>query len=134
MENTLLTNLAKELRLGQTEAEKILWFKLRNWQLDGAKFRRQQRIGGYIVDFVCLENKLIIEIDGGQHDEAPAREEDNRRTRWLEGRGYQVLRFWNNDILLNMDGVLEKIRGVFIQKFHPHLASPVEGEEKPLGR
>jgi len=143
MQNALQVTLAKELRAKQTEAEKILWFKLRKRQLHVAKFRRQQRIGSYIVDFVCLEKRLIIEIDGGQHNEAPIKENDEQRTRWLEAKGYQIFRFWNNDIIQNTDGVLEKIREVLIQRFHPHLASPfrenlhgepVEGEEKLGGR
>jgi len=112
MENVLHVNLVKELRQKQTEAEKILWYKLRDRQLEGAKFRRQQRIGNYIVNFVCFEKKLIIEIDGGQHNEAPTKEDDARRTRWLEAKDYQVLRFWNNDIILNSEGVLEKIKEV----------------------
>jgi very-short-patch-repair endonuclease len=129
MEN-ILTQISKELRQKQTEAEKTLWFKLRDRQLDGVKFRCQQRIGTYIVDFTCLENKLIIEIDGGQHNQTSTKENDEQRTRWLETAGYHVVRFWNNDVLLNTDGVLEKIREILIQRFHPHLASPLKGEEK----
>jgi very-short-patch-repair endonuclease len=90
MQNALQVILSKELRAKQTEAEKILWFKIRNRQLHVAKFRRQQRIGSYIVDFVCLEKRLIIEIDGGQHNEAPIKENDEQRTRWLEAKGYQI--------------------------------------------
>ncbi len=98
-------NLARGLRRHQTLAEQILWNKLRGLQLDGIKFRRQHPIGSYIIDFVSLENKLIIEIDGGQHNETPIKERDEQRTKWLENEGYQVLRFWNNDILTNIEGV-----------------------------
>jgi very-short-patch-repair endonuclease len=124
-----LTQISKELRRKQTEAEKILWFKLRNRQLDGAKFRRQHCIGSYIVDFVCLENKLIIEIDGGQHNQIPTRENDEQRTQWLEAIGYHLARFWNSEVLQNTEGVLEKIKGLLQQKLHPHLTSPLKGEE-----
>ena len=128
--NNTLTQISKELRQKQTEAEKILWFKLRNRQLDGAKFRRQHRIGSYIVDFACLENKLIIEIDGGQHNQTLARENDEQRTQWLETTGYHVVRFWNSEVIQNTEGVLEKIKGLLKKKFHPHLTSPLKGEEK----
>ena len=101
---------ARELRYKQTEAEGALWMRLRNKQLEGVKFRRQQPIGPYIVDFANFERKLIIEIDGGQHDEEKMRERDEERTTWLKEGGYQVLRFWNNDVLMNMGGVLERIR------------------------
>lgn len=84
--------------------------RLRHKQLDGVKFRRQQPIGAYIVDFASFEKKLVIEIDGGQHNEEEMRERDEERTTWLKERGYQVLRFWNNEVLMNMEGVLERIR------------------------
>jgi very-short-patch-repair endonuclease len=111
MENTL-TQISKELRQKQTEAEEILWFKLRDRQLDGVKFRRQHCIGSYIVDFACLEKKLVIEIDGGQHNQTPTKENDEPRTRWLEAAGYHVVRFWNSEVLQNIEGVLEKIKGL----------------------
>lgn len=101
---------ARELRQNQTEAERLLWSKLRSKQLASMKFRRQQPIGSYIVDFVSFESKLIIEIDGGQHNEQEAREQDLQRTGYLEGRGYRVLRFWNNEVLTNIEGVAEKIK------------------------
>lgn len=103
-------SFARELRRNQTDAEKALWIKLRNKQLEGVKFRRQQPIGPYIVDFVSFERRLVIEIDGGQHNEEEIRERDEERTTWLKGRGYQVLRFWNNEVLISMDSVLEMIR------------------------
>ena len=104
------TSLARELRQRQTEAEKTLWARLRNRQLEGVKFRRQQPIGHYVVDFASLENRIIVEIDGGQHNERGMREKDEERTVWLKSEGYHILRFWNNEILKKVDGVLEVIR------------------------
>jgi very-short-patch-repair endonuclease len=109
------TTLPKELRKRQTDAEGRLWYFLRDRQIEGFKFRRQHRIGHYIVDMACLEKKLIIEIDGGQHNEAPNQEQDRIRTNWLEKEGYQVFRFWDNDVLNNTKGVLEVIRNVLIK-------------------
>ncbi|MCK4402707.1 MAG: endonuclease domain-containing protein [Dehalococcoidia bacterium] len=108
-ENRRQTALARKLRQGQTDAEKALWGRLKNNQLEGVKFRRQQPLGSYIVDFVSFERKIIIEVDGGQHNEREVEKRDEERTTWLKGRGYQVLRLWNNDVLTNMEGVLEKI-------------------------
>ena len=105
-----LIAFARELRQEQPDAERALWVRLKNKQLEGTKFRRQQPIGPYIVDFASLETKLVIEIDGGQHNEKELRERDEERTTWLKERGYQVLRFWNNEVLMNMEGVLERIR------------------------
>ncbi len=104
------TTLARGLRKRQTDAERALWNKLRSKQIEGVKFRRQQPIGPYIVDFVSLERKLIIEIDGGQHNERKVREKDQEREEWLKEKGYQTLRFWNNDVLTNIEGVLERIK------------------------
>ena len=101
---------ARELRQKQTDAERALWLRLRNKQLEGVKFRRQQPIGPYIVDFVSFERKLVIEIDGGQHNEEETRERDEERTTWLKERGYQEFRFWHNEVLMNMEGILERIR------------------------
>ncbi len=128
MENTL-TRISQELRQRQTEAEKILWFKLRDRQLEGVKFSRQHCIGNYIIDFTCLEKRLIIEIYGGQHTQTSTKESDEQRTQWLEAAGYYVVRFWNSEVLQNTEGVLEKIRGLLGQEFHPHLTSPLKGEE-----
>ncbi len=110
MEKAQQPGLAKALRRRQTEAEKKLRAHLRNRQLGGVKFRRQQSIGFYVVDFVSFDRKLIIELDGGQHNEMPAMEKDERRTRWLEGEGFRVSRFWNNEVLSNMEGVIARIR------------------------
>lgn len=104
------TNLARELRQRQTEAEKVLWGRLRNRQLEGVKFRRQQPIGHYVVDFASFDKRVIVEIDGGQHNERGVAERDERRSGWLSAEGYRVLRFWNNEVLNNVDGVLEVIR------------------------
>jgi len=102
--------VSRELRQSQTDAEGTLWNKLRTRQLQGTKFRRQQVVGPYIVDLVSFERKLVIEIDGGQHNEEQAQQRDELRTAWLEEEGFKVLRFWNNEVLNNIDGVLEKIR------------------------
>ena len=104
------TALARKFRQRQTSAESKLWAKLRSKQLEGVKFRRQQPIGPYIVDFVSFERKLVIEIDGGQHGVSRVRERDKARTALIMGKGYRVLRFWDNEVSNNTDGVLEKIR------------------------
>lgn len=106
-----LTNLAKNLRQNSTDAEERLWNLLRNRQLDNAKFRRQHQIDNFIADFVCVEKKLIIELDGGQHNEEKNIEQDSKRTKILEDQGYKVLRFWNNEVLQNVEGVYEVISG-----------------------
>ena len=112
--------LARKLRSTPTDAEMRLWSRLRRHQIDGFRFRRQQPIGRYVVDFFCPEAKLIVEVDGGQHAG-----ESDVRTRWLTGRGYRIIRFWNNDVLRNTDGVVEKIRAVLRA---PRFPSPLEGE------
>lgn len=89
-----------------TEAEKRLWSILRNRQLAGLKFRRQHPIGRYVADFACFEHRLIVEADGGQHNESTA---DEKRTAALNMAGWKVLRFWNNDILENLEGVRARI-------------------------
>lgn len=98
---------ARELRNSATDAERRLWQHLRLRQLGGFRFRRQVAIGGYIADFACPEVKLIVELDGGQHLDRVAY--DARRTRMLEAKGYKVLRYWNDDVLVRMDTVLEDI-------------------------
>ncbi len=90
-----------------TDAERLLWSKLRRHQMHGLMFRHQASIGNYIVDFACLTIKLVIEVDGGQHDINKLA--DERRTKALEARGYRVMRFWNNEVLQNLNGVLEAI-------------------------
>ncbi len=98
---------ARRLRQNMTEAESRVWQILRLHQMKGYKFRRQVPIGRYIVDFVCHEGRLIVEIDGGQHDPSSSRETE--RTRFLQKEGYRVLRFWNNEVLANLDGVHQTI-------------------------
>jgi len=98
---------ARELRRSPTHIERLLWNRLRFWQIDGFKFRRQQPLGNYIADFVCFERRLIVEIDGGQH--AAKKEYDAKRDSWLHDQGFIVLRFWNSDIVENMEGVLQSI-------------------------
>jgi very-short-patch-repair endonuclease len=100
------TRRARTLRHASTDAEKKLWNRVRARSLGGHKFIRQEPIGPYIVDFVCRERRLVIEVDGGQHATDPR---DVARDRWLAEHRYRVLRFWNNDVLRNIDGVLETI-------------------------
>ena len=102
-----LVPVARRLRRNQTDAERKLWFCLRDRRLHGLKFRRQTQIGQYVVDFYCETARLIVELDGGQH--AERNERDAARTAALEAQGYLVLRFWNHDVLRNIDGVLESI-------------------------
>jgi len=108
--NSNLAKIARILRQRSTDAERLLWQKLRGRQLEGYKFRRQQPIGPYIVDFVNFEKGIIIELDGGQH--ATNRHSDKERESWLAGEGFQIIRFWNNDVFENLEGVLEAIRRV----------------------
>jgi len=106
----VLTQAAKRLRKDSTFAERKLWHFLRTKQFSAHKFRRQEPIGRYVVDFVSCEVKVVIELDGGQHAHEQAK--DQERDQWLESQGFKVLRFWNNDIMSNMTGVLEIIRKV----------------------
>ena len=92
-----------------TEAERLLWSRLRDRRLGGLKFRRQVPLGPYIVDFLCPEKRVIVEIDGGQHNLPDERCRDLERTRFLEAKGYKILRFWNNEVLGNLEGVLTVI-------------------------
>ena len=103
-----LLPLAKNLRKRATDAESTLWNYLRTGKLEGLKFRRQQVIGKYIVDFVCFEKLLVVELDGGQHAEEA--EADRARDAWLNREGYRVLRVWNHEVLTNLEGTLEMIR------------------------
>ena len=103
-----LQGFARGLRNDTTDVERLLWRSLRNSQLEGVKFRRQQPIESYIVDFVSFEKRLVIELDGSQHAEQT--EYDSQRDRCLRANGFTVLRFWNNDVLENIEGVLEIVR------------------------
>ena len=102
-----LRSQARALRKNPTEVERLLWRHLRFCQLDGYKFRRQQPLGSYIVDFVCLEKRLVVELDGGQH--TGQTNYDSARDAWLRAEGFLVLRFWNNDVTQNIDGVKDLI-------------------------
>ena len=97
---------AKELRRSSTDAERKLWSLLRGRGVEGYKFRREHPVGPYIADFACVEKKLIVEADGGQHNESPV---DERRTAWLNAQGWTVIRFWNDEILKNSAGVYDEI-------------------------
>ncbi len=129
MERT--SDRARSLRGEETDAERKLWSRLRARQVGGIKFRRQHPIGKYIADFCCPERKLVVELDGGQH--IAQAEADHRRTAFLRKRGYRVLRFWDNDVLANIEVVLEQIAEAVT---HPHLLpshpsstpSPLRGE------
>jgi very-short-patch-repair endonuclease len=109
----VITKAAKDLRQKQTEAEQMLWRRIRNKQLNGIKFRRQEPLGSYIVDFVSFEKKLIIEIDGSPHNEEQINKNDKQRSLWLRGEGFKVLRFWNSEIVRDIEGALTKITNAF---------------------
>jgi very-short-patch-repair endonuclease len=113
---------ARSLRNNPTDAERRLWARLRYRQIDGHRFRRQMPIGSFIADFACLECRIVIEVDGGQHD--LRRPLDDARTRWLASQGYRVLRFWNNDVLGNTDGVVALVRTALSA---PHPDPPPQG-------
>ena len=117
-----LTEFARELRGRSTDAERLFWNRVRAHRLCGCKFRRQQPMGRYIVDFLCSEAKLIVELDGGQHAESKV---DEIRDAWLRNEGYRVLRFWNNDVLINLDGIMEEVMKYLSPSPRP---SPIEGE------
>jgi very-short-patch-repair endonuclease len=97
-----------------TDAERILWRQLRLRQVDGHKFRRQHPIGEYIVDFLCLEKRLAIEVDGGQHAESVT--DDEGRGAWLKAQGYTILRFWSNQVITEMQAVMEVIREALLKR------------------
>jgi very-short-patch-repair endonuclease len=118
----------RSLRRKQKDAERRLWARLRDRRFDGTKFRRQHPIGSYIVDFCCPQVGLVIELDGGQHATRPGA--DATRTAFLHSEGYRVLRFWNSDVLGNMDGVLQRIAEVFRDP-HP---DPLPGRERGEAR
>ena len=113
------TERARKRRSAMTDAESKLWRLLRQRQLDGCKFRRQVPIGRYIADLACHEAKLIIEVDGGQHDRQS--ENEIRRTEFLMGQGYRLLRFWNHDVLANLEGGFATIAAE-LRRHHPSLA------------
>ena len=122
-----LRNRARKLRRQQTDVETKLWMRLRDRQLNGAKFRRQHPIGPYIVDFCCPDRELIVEIDGGQHAEQASA--DQIRTNFLEAAGYRVVRFWNHEALEQMDAILEEIVRLLCDP-HPSLSLKGRGAKK----
>ena len=118
---------ARRLRVLQTDVEWKLWFELRDRRLNGHKFRRQMPIDRYVVDFACIESKLVIELDGRQH----ALRDESMRTHFLESAGWQVLRFWNNEVVENLPGVLQRIADT-VNCPHPDpLPQAGEGDELP---
>jgi very-short-patch-repair endonuclease len=120
---------ARAMRIEPTEAERKLWWNLRHrLALPASHFRRQVRLGHYIVDFASHGLKLVIELDGGQHAERS--EIDAKRTRFLEREGYRVLRFWNNDVMQNIDGVLEVIQSFILATPTPTPPHKGEGKER----
>jgi very-short-patch-repair endonuclease len=122
---------ARSLRRDLTAAERIIWYGLRAHRLEGIGFRRQTPIGPYIVDFVSHAEKLIIEIDGGQHFERGQIQRDARRDAFLASKGYRVLRFNNNDVIANRTGVLEAIACALVRDKAPSLPSPASGGGAP---
>jgi very-short-patch-repair endonuclease len=118
---------AKALRRTMTDAEKLLWGQLRDARLGGFKFRKQQPIGPYIADFVCQEMRLIVEADGSQHAQS---DYDVRRGAFLRGERFEVLRFWNNDVLENAQGVFEAIYAALAT---PHPARLTASRPSPAG-
>ena len=116
---------ARHLRKNLTDAELILWRHIRGRQLKGHKFRRQAPIGKYIVDFVCFENRLVIELDGGQHTRQ--RDYDHQRDQWLFSQGFRVIRFWNHEVLQN----IEAIKSVIMATLTPHPDLPPQGGKEP---
>jgi len=123
MRNQRTQGNAASLRKQMTDAEHRLWHRLRRRQLNGYKFRRQYPVGPFIADFACIDAGLIVEVDGGQHNEERAR--DEARTRFLESRGFKVLRFWNNDVLQQTDACLE----VIASALGPHPDPPPQAGE-----
>jgi very-short-patch-repair endonuclease len=127
---TSLRDKARDLRCNLTDAERRLWHHLRGKQL-GARFRRQAPIGPYIADFACFDPKLVIELDGGQHDQQ--RGYDTRRDAWLRAQGFALLRFWNDETLRNTSGVAERIWRELrsIRESLPHPNPPPQGGRGP---
>ncbi len=109
---------AQRLRASATDAERRIWNRVRNKQIEGLKFRRQHPVMGFILDIACEEIKLAIELDGSQHNEPEALASDVRRTQMLESGGWRVLRFWNNDVIQNIDGVMAVIREAIRERKH----------------
>ena len=126
------TSRARQLRSNSTDAERLLWLRLHDRGLEGAKFRRQVPFPPYIVDFCCFEAKLVVEVDGGQH--SAELDKDKVRTGRMERDGFKVLRFWNNDVLSNLDGVLETIAAELQERTRSTSPSPLVGEGRGEGK
>jgi len=124
VDETLLRNRARDLRRGQTDVEGRLWRELRGRRFSGFKFRRQQPIGPFIVDFCCFEAKVTIELDGGEHEEPEKANLDRARSAALESMGFVELRFWNDAVFRNLSGVLATIEGVVKARHPSPAASP----------
>ena len=120
---------ARKLRKNLTEAERALWRHLRTRQIGGYKFRRQQPIEKYIVDFVNFEKRVVVEVDGGHHSQQV--DYDSSRTAWLEAQGYRVLRFWNNQVLGEIEAVKGAILDILNEGDTPHLNPLPQGERRP---
>jgi|HubBroStandDraft_2_1064218.scaffolds.fasta_scaffold446971_2 very-short-patch-repair endonuclease len=131
-----LTKAARQLRSRMTDAERKLWFALKDRRFDAFKFRRQVPVGPYIADFLCFQSRLILEVDGGQHNESAR---DAERDAWLAQNDFRVVRFWNNDVLQNLEGVLTKLAAELEAPPHPSSSlrstppSPARGEGKKEG-
>lgn len=110
----------RDLRHNQTEAEKALWMQLRNKQFYGMKFFRQYSVGPYILDFYCPNMKLAVELDGGQHNQCESKEYDAVRSEYLKAQGIEVIRFWNHEVLLDMESILSEL-GLKVTPLHPPL-------------
>jgi very-short-patch-repair endonuclease len=108
----VLITQRKQLRNNATQAEKILWYELKNNQLAGRKFRRQHSVGNYILDFYCPEERLAIELDGEHHEEDEQKEYDQKRTEYLDGLKIKVVRFKNTDVIFGRDSIVKKIIGM----------------------
>jgi len=119
-------DFARKLRKSETDAERKIWQQLRSRNLNGAKFRRQYPVGPYVIDFICINEKLIIELDGSQH--LQQRTYDAQRTAFLEQAGYRVMRFWDNDVLLQTENVMQAIVDALANP------SPQPSPREPTGR
>jgi very-short-patch-repair endonuclease len=127
-----LRSRARHLRQNETEAERRIWSRLRAHRFGGASIRRQVPIGPYVADFVCFDSRLVVEIDGGQHADSAR---DRKRDAWLQSQNFRVLRFWNNDGLSNLEGVLEQIsQALAAQGTPPSLTLPRKGGGNALRR
>jgi very-short-patch-repair endonuclease len=124
---------ARVLRKNQTDAESLLWHHLRDRRLAGHKFRRQHPIGAFIADFVCVEHRIVVELDGGQHSLRV--EDDNRRSAFLKSKGYEVVRFWNHEVLKDTQAVLEFILRIIEESDTPSpRPSPPQARERKANR